>query len=424
MRTARAAAAATAAMLGLGLGLGGCTDPAGDDDGAPACSLGLALAEAGCDQLRAMARPASPPPSPGNALADDEAAARLGQQLFFDARFSASNDVRCASCHAPERGFADQRATAVGLGPVPRNSPTVLDAAWRRWQFWDGRADSLWAQPLAALEGELEMGTTRLAVAHRVARSYATAYQTLLGPLPPLDDGARFPASGKPGDPAWEAMTAADRAAIDQVFANVGKLLEAYQRRLVTGPSRFDGFLAGTAALTAEEARGAALFVTAGCVACHRGPMLSDDDFHNLGLAGDPGDPRGRARGVELLLASEFSAAGPYHDGPRPADFPPVVRAGDLGAFATPTLRNLADTAPYGHDGRWATLDAAVAAHLAGGATPDVGVVDPLLVSVELDAADRARAGELSPHALGPAAAAAVARLAKSLSGAPHAEFL
>jgi cytochrome c peroxidase len=354
----------------------------------PRCGLGLALDEDGCALLRAMARPEAPPPSPGNALADDEAAARLGHRLFFDARFSADNDVRCATCHAPERAFADGVPLAVGLGLVPRNSPTALDVAWRRWAFWDGRADSLWSQPLAALEGELEMGTTRLAVAHRIAKSYADPFQALFGPLPPLDDAARFPPAGKPGDPAWQAMAPGDRELVDAIFAGAGKALEAYQRRLVTGPSRFDRFLAGEVALADDEARGAARFVELGCAGCHHGPVLSDDGFHNLGLGGDPGDPRGRARGVELLLASEFSAAGPHHDGALPADFAPAVAPGDLGGFATPPLRNVADTAPYGHDGRFATLGEAIDAHVGG--APDVGVVDPLLPAAPLDPDDRA----------------------------------
>lgn len=366
----------------VGCGVDGTTEDA--------CSLGLSLDEAGCAELVAMVRPAAPPPSPNNAYADDLAAATLGHQVFFDARFSSNNNVRCATCHQPERAFGDQLATAVGLGAVPRNTPTALDAGWQRWPFWDGRADSVWSQPLFAIESDSEMGTTRLAVAHRIARSYASMYEPVFGPLPPLDDTVRFPANGKPGDAAWSAMTEADRDAINRVFANVGKALEAYQRRLVTGPSRFDRFLLGEPTLDADEQRGAAVFVRARCTSCHAGPALSDARFHNLGLAGDPGDPRGRARGIEILLANEFSAGGPYADGPPPADFPPAIAPEDLGAFATPSLRNVATTAPYGHDGRWASLEEAIDAHLAGGDTPDVGVVDTLLVPIDLDAEDRA----------------------------------
>ena len=369
--------------------LGACVPGAATQDGA-SCSLGLALDEPGCAVLAAMVRPDALPPSPGNAHADDLAAATLGHQLFFDARFSSNNNVRCATCHQPERAFGDRLATAKGLGAGSRNSPTTLDAGWLRWPFWDGRTDSVWSQPLLALEGAAEMGTTRLAVAHRIARSYASMYEVVFGPLPALDDEVRFPATGKPGDAAWAAMTDADRDAIDRVFANAGKALEAYERRLVTGPSRFDRFLAGEPVLDGAEQRGAAVFVRAGCVHCHAGPALADARFHNLGLAGDPGDPRGRARGLELLLASEFSAGGRYADGPPPADFPPALAPGDLGAFATPSLRNVASTAPYGHDGRWASLEDAIDAHLSGGGTPDVGVVDPLLVPVELGAEDRA----------------------------------
>lgn len=259
-----------------------------------------------------------------------------------------------------------------------------------RWPFWDGRADSVWSQPLFAIESDSEMGTTRLAVAHRIARSYATMYEPVFGPLPPLDDMLRFPASGKPGDAAWTAMAAADRDAINRVFANVGKALEAYQRKLVTGPSAFDRFLAGEPALAADEQRGAAVFVRARCTRCHAGPALSDARFHNLGLAGD--------RAIRAVARAGCESCSRTSSGERPvcgqsftANLPPVITPEDLGAFATPSLRDVATTAHYGHDGRWASLEAAVDAHLAGGDTPDTGVVDALAcVDQDLDVDDRA----------------------------------
>lgn len=324
------------------------------------CSLGLPLPEADCDRVRAMRRPAKPPASPTNAHADDEGAAKLGFAIFFDARFSANGKLRCATCHQPEKWFAEAQPVSTGLELTTRNAPTAIDAAFLRWMFWDGRADSVWSQPLFAFEGKTEMGFTRLAIAHRIRKSYAESYEAVFGPLPELTDAARFPATGAPGDASWEGMSPADRDAIDRVAANVGKALEAYERRLVSTESKLDRFAGGDAsALNEAEQRGLALFASRGCATCHGGPMLTDGDFHAL----LPTTEAGRAGAMGVLQASPFTAAGPFSDGAAPADYPPAPRPSDAGAFRTPPLRNVARTAPYGHDGRWPTLKDAIASH-------------------------------------------------------------
>ncbi len=326
--------------------------------------------------------PSALPPSVGNPVADDEAAALLGFGVFFDARFSAGQSVRCASCHQPERVFGDGRPTSVGLAPVTRNSPSLYTAAWHRWQMWDGRADSLWSQPLLAFENEQEMNFSRLELAHRVKTSYRAEYEALFGPLPALGDAARFPAAGKPGDATWEAMSPADRWEVNLVAANVGKALEAYMRKLAHGRGRFDDFLEGNqGALFAEERHGLDVFLASGCASCHSGALLTDDDFHAVGLADDPG----REAALELLAASPFTAAGEFHDGP-PQALPAPTRP-PLGAYRTPSLRNVARTGPWGHDGRFATLDALLDAHLAGGSE---GPVDEALRPTTLSDAERA----------------------------------
>jgi cytochrome c peroxidase len=320
------------------------------------------------------------PLDPTNRVADSAPAAALGQFLFFDTNLSANSEVACATCHQPARGFSDGRAVATGLAPGKRNTPTLLNAALNHWFFWDGRADSLWSQALQPLEGPREEGGDRLHIAHRIAADGAlsAAYQRVFGKLPPLADTARFPLHARPDpDPrsalaeAWQAMAPADCTEINRVFSNLGKAIEAYERGLVSGLSPFDTYVEGlrtgdsskTAALSPAAARGLKLFVgAANCGACHTGPALSDGEFHNLGLPLLPGaepDP-GRAEGTTLLRADIFNAAGTFSDQPtvtakqRLGFLPPPQS--QLGAFKTPTLRNVALTAPYMHDGRFGTL--------------------------------------------------------------------
>jgi cytochrome c peroxidase len=333
------------------------------------CDLLPDLDEDACVAVRALELPEALPPARGNAFGDDERAASLGFAIFYDARFSANQGIRCASCHIPEKAFQDALPTGKGLAPMTRKTPTVLNAARLVWQFWDGRADSMWAQAIGPLENPKEMGFTRLEIAHRIAKSYREPYEAIFGALPPLDDATRFPASGAPGDPSYDGMAEADRDLVDRIAANVGKALEAYERKIAAGRAPLDDFLAGDpSALGASEQRGLVVFVRAGCIDCHAGPTLSDDGFHNLGLPTPEGAEadRGREAGLALLAADRFNAQGPYWDGPRPAP-PPSATASDLGAFRTSTLRNLARSAPYGHDGRFATLSEVVSFHLRGG---------------------------------------------------------
>lgn len=378
--------------LGLGLAgalaLGGCSEP---------CPEAPGLQPEACAQVRALRLPAQLPPARGNAYAEDGNAALLGFRIFFDARFSSNLEVRCATCHSPERSFQDGRPTARGLADVTRNTPTVVNAAWLSWQTWDGHADSLWAQPLGALEHPAEMDFTRLELAHRIAQSYRARYEPVFGALPPLEDAQRFPPRGAPGMPTWEAMAPEDREAVDLVAANVGKALEAYLRKLATGPAPLDRYLDGEReALTPEARSGLRVFARAGCLRCHGGPMLTDERYHNLGVPAQPGAPldEGRSAGLERALADPFNLRGSYVDAPLPtlveADYARSPQA--LGAFRTPSLRNLAHSAPYGHNGRFATLEEVVDFHLQGGgrgAGGYLGEPSPLLEPQQLSADER-----------------------------------
>lgn len=345
-----------------------------------------------------MRLPDSLPPARGNAVADSEAAARFGQRLFFATSISSTFTVACFGCHLPEEEFDDGRAhpeTPPGSGgeALGRNSPSLLNAAWMRTQLWDGRADTLWSQPLFAIENPAEMATTRLELAHRVRNGMARDYAAVFGEelSLPLE---RFPLWGRPGDAAFDGMRPEDQAYVNRIAANVGKAIEAYLRRLAAGPSAFDRFLGGEeTALSAEAREGVYVFFRAGCDGCHSGPMLSDERFHNLGVpaADDKELDPGRELGLGILVANPFNTQGPHFDGLRPL---PGWEAGPgvPGAFRTPPLRNLLASAPYGHNGRFVTLEAVVDFHLVASRAPGryLGEVSPLLQPVTLTAAERA----------------------------------
>jgi len=323
------------------------------------------------------------PPDPGNRAGDDPAAAMLGKALFADPALSRNGLVACQTCHQPERAFTDGRARSIGLAPLRRNAPSLLDIGYERWLYWDGRADSLWSQALVPLEHPDEMGGSRTSVVHRVVAEprLAALYRDAFGPAPEIRWDDVQPGAGPNGDAAaraaWAALPEIVRAGIDRAFANLGKALAAHERTLHGAPSRFDAYvdavLAGRAddaarLLDAREVAGLALFIAgrSGCLSCHHGPRFTDGRFHNLGT-GDLGTPRedlGREAGRQLVHNFEFNCASPFGDSVPAADcrhldgiWASEVQVLLRGAFRTPGLRNLSATAPYMHDGRFATLD-------------------------------------------------------------------
>lgn len=318
------------------------------------------------------------PPDPSNAVADDPQAARLGQKIFFDARFSANGKVSCATCHKPELMFTDGLLQAKGIGPTPRNSMTIVGTAYNPWFFWDGRADSQWAQALAPLEDPAEHGGARSQYIHIIAEDagYRARYEAIFGPLPDFSDRERFPEQAGPlGDPAaqaaWEAMAAADRASVTQVFASLGKAIAAYERLIMPGPSRFDRYveaaLAGDeetmqASLSPDEVAGMRLFINSNCVYCHKGPLFTDHNFYNVGVPNGEALPLdiGRFQGFQAVLSNEFNCVGPYSDaGLKDCTKLTALKTEGIelrGAFKVPSLRNVAETAPYMAAGQYATL--------------------------------------------------------------------
>ncbi len=291
------------------------------------------------------------PPDPGNSVGDDPRAAKLGHSLFFDNRMSAINAVSCATCHKPELRFTDGLQKGRGIGLARRNTRSFAGTAYSPWQYWDGRRDSQWAQALVPIEEPAEHGSSRERAARLIADDarLRLQYEAVFGPLPDLDTQPN----------------------VDRVFANIGKAIAAYERLIMPGPSRFDDYVAavldddGNRAaeiFSDDEARGLRLFIgEAACTQCHNGPLLTNHEFHNTGVLSFPGDlpDKGRATGVREVLADPFNCLGEFSDA-SDSDCAELrfVRTGPevLGAFRTPSLRNLDGTAPYQHKGQHATL--------------------------------------------------------------------
>lgn len=389
-----------------------------------------AIAGSGCTDARAFTDeqravlaqfrlPAGPPPDPSNAFSDDVRAAVLGKQWFFDPRLSGplapGNDgvtngslgvagetgrVACASCHDPANGGSDHRSrppqTSLGAGYSGRNAQTVLNAAYvdldqGGWQTWDGSGDSVWGGNLLPLEKPTSNNATRLQLAHVVFDHYRAGYEAVFGPLPDLSNTARFPPTGKPGVPAFDAMAPADQDAINRVFANIGKALAAYERRLVSNafqPSAFDRMLAGDdTAMTDAAIRGARLYIgKAACDECHRGPMFADQKFHNIGVP-QTGEHAfetdlGRYQGIPTVKGSLFNRAGAFSDAFDDSQLRDLAaRPADIGAFRTPTLRNVAKTGPYMHDGVYATLGEVIDHYNRGGGMGDFSGTQEVTIS-------------------------------------------
>lgn len=302
----------------------------------------------------------------------------LGKRLFSDTRLSKNGEVSCATCHAPEREFQDGRPVGRGVGTGSRRTMPIAAAAHSPWLFWDGRKDSLWSQALGPLEDSVEHGATRAQLVHLLDANYRSEYEAVFGPMPPLKG---IPAHASPlGSPeerqAWNAMTNAQRDAVNRGFSNLGKAIAAYERTLTYGESRFDRYVvavlnedaSGQQTLTAREASGLRLFVGKGqCATCHNGPLLTDQHFHNTGVPPrDPARPDpGRSVGAARVQQDEFNCLGRFSDAPEGkcqelrfiASDDPAME----GAFKTPSLRNVASRAPYMHAGQFVTLDDVVA---------------------------------------------------------------
>lgn len=298
------------------------------------------------------------PPAPardaGNAQAGRPAAIALGRQLFFDPRLSPDGRFACASCHVPQQAFSDGQARAMGRDQLNRNTPTLWNAVHGRWYGWDGAFDSLWSQALHPLLSPREMAGS------------AAQVQAVLQADPALVCAFR------------RTFGAAPLAHVDAdaTLVQAAKALGAFVGSLQSGPTPFDRFRDALARGDARSAaryplaaqRGLRLFIGRGqCSTCHVGALFSNGEFADIGapffVRSGVVDP-GRHGGIVALRASPYHLLGRHSDAP---DGPAALKTRhvalqhrNFGEFKVPSLRNVADTAPYLHDGQLATLDAVV----------------------------------------------------------------
>ncbi len=271
----------------------------------------------------------------------DPAKVALGQRLFHDVNLSADSSLSCASCHDVTRGNgADSRVTALGIGGQigSRNTPTVYNTAYQARLFWDGRAASLEEQALGPILNPIEMGLPSIRELER---------RLAADPVYPPAFAAVF------GSPGISAM-------------RVAQALAAFERTLVTDDTPYDRFVAGDEqALSPQQQRGMWLFQDLGCAACHSGP-----NFSGASLVG-PKNPYAVLRSTRLPIDQQGSLA---------TDKGRAASSAREGIWRVPSLRNVALTAPYFHNGSVPSLEEAVklmaqaqlAAHIEGGSREDL----------------------------------------------------
>ena len=368
-------------------GLGGAAGAGGEGGATDTLEEVLRTEFAGTSPLPAV------PADPTNAFADSAGAATLGQRFFFDEKFSGimtatsdlgtkdvdSQKVSCRSCHSgaaqdDERSVPDNISSGTGLHS--RNSPSMINSSFYTWTNWGGRFAAQWELPPVVVENGVIMNGTRLAVAHRIFDVYKTDYEAVFGNITvPIGDTARFPLTGKPTQANFDNMAADDKIAVNRILANFGKALAAYTRKLVSREAPFDAFMDGDDnALTASEKNGARLFIENGCLNCHSGAHFSDHDFHDLGVPqtgpGVLASDDGRFKDLPGLVNSGMNINSVYSDKTDTGKLngltatPPDSMKGQ---FRTPSLRGVAQSAPYMHSGQFATLEQVIDFYAVGG---------------------------------------------------------
>ncbi|MHA3736494.1 cytochrome-c peroxidase [Pseudomonas sp. Eth.TT006] len=280
---------------------------------AACCALLLLLCGLGTSALAApLDEPLKPLP---DFAKEDPARVKLGRQLFNDPRLSTNNTLSCASCHQLDKGGADTRAFSLGFDgqPLPVNTPSVFNARLNFRQFWDGRVETLEEQSEKVITSPHEMGSDWKTVLQRLSD----------------DPGYR------------QSFSAAYPDAVTQ--ANIQNALASYERTLLTPNSRFDQYLKGnTDILTLDEKYGYQRFKDYGCIACHQGVNIGGNMFQKFGVFGDYIADRGNPTVADQ---GRFNVTGDE---------------AERAVFKVPSLRNVALTAPYFHDGSAPTLERAV----------------------------------------------------------------
>lgn len=298
-------------------------------DSPPPAVTGLVSQTVGPERLDVL------PPAPVPAYNPQSAAKiHLGKELYFDTRLSKDNTVSCASCHNPALGWSDAGPTSKGINNQlgGRRAPPVVNAAFSPLQFWDGRAPSLEEQAKGPIANPIEMGNTHEVMIRTVQDipGYVAEFAAAFGPGPITLD--------------W-----------------VAQAIAAYERTVVTTDSPFDRFVRGDeASLTKLEKQGLEIFNGKGhCSACHWGGYFSDGRFHNLGIA-----PTGGAK-------------------PDEGRFAVTKNPKDMGAFKTPTMRDVGFRPPYLHNGSEKDLEAVIDLYNRGGG-PLQAHLDQMMVPLNL----------------------------------------
>jgi cytochrome c peroxidase len=263
---------------------------------------------AGLAGYEAMPIPADNPMTPEKVA--------LGRQLFFDERLSIDGSRSCYSCHVCEHGLTDGLPKAIGAGnkQLTRSSPTLWNIGYHKEFYWDGRSNSLEAQAMAAWQGgNMGVGDKTVEIVAKInaLQGYKTQFRKV------------FQSDATPD--------------------NMMKAISAYERTIIGGNTPWDRYRAGDkAALSQSAERGWNIFQAIKCNNCHDGILFTDQQYHNIGIGMDQKEPDpGRGKVTN--------------------------RPEDMGAFKTPTLRDIAKSAPYFHDGSAKTLEEAVDIMLAGG---------------------------------------------------------
>jgi cytochrome c peroxidase len=243
--------------------------------------------------------------------------AELGRILYFDPRLSADDTVSCATCHSPQYGFTDSRPVSTGIRSQKgtRSAPTIINRAYSLAQFWDGRAPTLEEQAKGPIANPTEMGNTQEAVVAKL-RSI----------------------------PGYRALFAKVFGTEEIDIDHVAKAIATFERTVLSGDSAFDRYKAGNRkAMSPAQVRGMNVFFKKSkCDKCHDGMNFTTNDYHNLGVGTDQPNP-------------DVGRFGFTKD-PK-----------DWGAFKTPTLRDIAETPPYMHDGSLKTLKEVVEFYDKGG---------------------------------------------------------
>ncbi|WP_282121275.1 cytochrome-c peroxidase [Ruegeria atlantica] len=288
---------------------------------------------------------------PSNRVSSDTRAIALGAALFNDPMLSADSAFSCARCHDPEQAFTTSDARALGRVLLDRNTPSLRNLAGLRWYGWGGKSDSLWAASLHPIIEEQEMAHSKESLKTAISESiYINDFEAIFGDIQIQDP--------------------------ELVLVNTAKTLSAYLETLATGRTQFDDFrealenqdLAAAANYPEAAQRGLQLFIGRGnCVLCHNGPRFSNNEFHDAGVPyflSETEVDDGRFGGLNFLLSNAYTLDGNWSDDAEKQGAW-VVRSvrrshSDFGTFRTPSLRGVAETAPYMHDGSLIDLDAVI----------------------------------------------------------------